>query len=133
MARSPRPQPARPPQPLIPDRSLEPESTLATVAIRATGQHPFVFRKMVIGPVGPGLPNPGDLVRVVDRDGKPLGFGLWNPRSQISLRMLSREAEPPGPSFWEQKIDRAVDLRIKMLGWTPRQRPIACSTPRATD
>ena len=101
---------------MIPDRSLEPEATLATVSIRAAGQHPFVFRKMVIGPVGPGIPNPGDLVRVVDRDGKPLGFGLWNPRSQISLRMLSREVQPPGPSFWEQKIDRAVDLRLKMLG-----------------
>ncbi len=116
MARPPRTQTARPPQPIIPDRSLEPESTLAAVAIRATGQHPFVYRKMVVGPVGPGLPNPGDLVRVVDRAGKPLGFGLWNPRSQISLRMLSREAQPPGLSFWEQKIDRAVDLRVKMLG-----------------
>ena len=116
MARPPRPQSPRLQQPIIPDRSLEPESTLATVAIRATGQHPFVYRKMVIGPVGPGIPNPGDMVRVVDRDSKPLGFGLWNPRSQISLRMLSREPEPPGPSFWEQKIDRAVNLRVKMLG-----------------
>ena len=71
---------------------------------------------MVIGPVGPGLPSAGDLVRAVDRDGKLLGYGLWNPRSQISLRLLSREAEPPGPEFWTKKIASAIDLRQKTLG-----------------
>ncbi len=70
---------------------------------------------MVIGPVDAGLPNPGDLVRAVDREGRHLGFGLWNPRSQISLRILSRQDEPPGPAFWDDKIARAVDLRVKTL------------------
>lgn len=108
--RSPRPGPVT-----IPDRGLEPEGSLPTVAIRAAGTHPFVFRKMVIGPVGAGVPNPGDLVRVVDRDGRALGFGLWNARSQITLRMLSREPEPPGRKFWDHQIARAVDLRIGTL------------------
>jgi len=116
MARSARPRTARPSQAAIPDRGLEPESTLPAVAIRAAGAHPFVFRKMVIGPVGAGLPNPGDLVRAVDREGRHLGYGLWNPRSQISLRILSREDEPPGRAFWDHKIARAVDLRVKTLG-----------------
>jgi 23S rRNA (cytosine1962-C5)-methyltransferase len=115
MARSPRTRFPRPQQQAIPDRSLEPESTLPTVSIRASGTHPFVYRKMVIGPQGAGLPNPGDLVRVVDRDGEPLGYGLWNPRSQISLRMLSREPRPPGPAFWDHKITQAVDLRVQTL------------------
>jgi 23S rRNA (cytosine1962-C5)-methyltransferase len=79
--------------------------------VRAAGQHPFIFRKMIIGPVGPAVPNPGDLVRAVDRDGKHLGFGLWNPRSQISLRLLSRQAEPPGVEFWEHRLSQAVELR----------------------
>ena len=96
MPRSPQARTVRPPQTTIPDRSLEPESTLPSVAIRAAGAHPFVFRKMVIGPVGASLPNPGDMVRAVDREGRYLGYGLWNPRSQISLRILSREEEPPG-------------------------------------
>ena len=83
MPRSPRPRTARPPQTTIPDRSLEPESTLPTVAIRAAGTHPFVFRKMVIGPVGPSLPNPGDLVRAVDREGdtSAMDSGTRAPRS----------------------------------------------------
>jgi 23S rRNA (cytosine1962-C5)-methyltransferase len=115
MAKPTRAVPPRPQQQAIPDRSLEPESTLPTVSIRAAGTHPFVYRKMVIGPVGAGVPNPGDLVRVVDRDREPLGFGLWNPRSQISLRMLSHEALPPGPGFWDYKFARAVDLRTLTL------------------
>jgi 23S rRNA (cytosine1962-C5)-methyltransferase len=86
------------------------------VAIRAAGTHPFIYRKMVIGPTGPGIPNMGDLVRVVDRDGNPLGYGLWNPRSQISIRLLSRDPEPPGREFWERRISQAVELRRKFLG-----------------
>jgi 23S rRNA (cytosine1962-C5)-methyltransferase len=100
----------------LPDRSLTPDAELPTVAIRASGQHPFVYRKMIAGPVGRMPAVPGDLVRVEDRDGRHIGFGLWNPKSQITLRMLSREAEPPGPAFWRRGIDRAVDLRTEMLG-----------------
>jgi 23S rRNA (cytosine1962-C5)-methyltransferase len=70
---------------------------------------------MVIGPAGPGVPNPGDLVRLVDREQRALGYGLWNPRSQISVRILSRDPEPPGPSFWEQRLTRAFELRTNIL------------------
>ncbi len=70
---------------------------------------------MIIGPVGATVPNPGDLVHAVDRDGRHLGYGLWNPRSQISLRLLSREEAPPGLAFWKQKISQAVELRRKAL------------------
>jgi 23S rRNA (cytosine1962-C5)-methyltransferase len=104
------------PVPRVPDRSLTPEGSLPTMAIRAAGTHTFVYRKMVEGPVGAAAPNHGDLVRVVDRDGQHLGFALWNGRSQISLRFLSRRAEPPGPEFWARRIDEAVALRTAVLG-----------------
>ena len=100
----------------MPDRPLATAGELPIVAIRAAGNHPFVYRKMVIGPVGAVRPSDGDLVRVVDRDRLPLGFGLWNARSQISLRILKPGVEPPGLEFWEQRIDRAVALRREMLG-----------------
>jgi 23S rRNA (cytosine1962-C5)-methyltransferase len=116
MARARRPRPNAPATTPLPDRSLVPEARLPTIAVRAAGHHPFIYRKMVIGPAGTGVPNPGDLVKVVDRDGKVLGHGLWNPRSQISIRLLSREAEPPGPEFWERKIVQAVALRTGRLG-----------------
>src|SRR5256885_16304662 len=83
----------------VPDRSLIPVEPLPTVGIGASGTHPFVYRKMVTGPVGAVTPNHGDLVRVVDRDGQHLGFALWNGRSQINLRFLSRREAPPGPEF----------------------------------
>ena len=101
----------------IPSRPLDPDGDLPTVAIRASGQHPFVYRKMTIGPVGRARPRDGDLVpRVVDRDGLPLGFGLWNARSQINVRMLAQGAEAPGEAFWTARIDRAIALRREMLG-----------------
>jgi 23S rRNA (cytosine1962-C5)-methyltransferase len=71
---------------------------------------------MVIGPVGNVQPNDGDLVRVVDRDSLPIGFGLWNGRSQISLRLISAGLDPPGSAFWERRADQAVALRRDVLG-----------------
>jgi 23S rRNA (cytosine1962-C5)-methyltransferase len=100
----------------MPDRPLEPAGELPVLAVRAAGNHPFVYRKMVVGPVGTVRPSDGDLVRIVDRDGSPIGFGLWNSRSQISLRLLKTGTEPPGRGFWEERIDRAIALRREMLG-----------------
>jgi 23S rRNA (cytosine1962-C5)-methyltransferase len=100
----------------MPDRPLDPgEGDLPVVAIRSAGHHPFVYRKMVAGAAGAARPSDGDLVRVVDRDGKPIGFGLWNSRSQISLRLLSPGTEPPGPAFWTERLARAVALRLQTL------------------
>ncbi|MEO6809533.1 MAG: class I SAM-dependent rRNA methyltransferase [Isosphaeraceae bacterium] len=85
------------------------------MAIRSAGHHPFVYRKMVAGPVSPIRPRDGDLVRVVDREGLPIGFGLWNGRSQIALRLLSAGVEPPGLDFWRGRINAAVALRHDLL------------------
>src|SRR3954463_5826781 len=102
MARPPRSPVENPAETPIPARTLEPPAERPVVAIRSAGHHPFVYRKMVAGPVGgPRLSN-GDLVRVVDRDGGPIGFGRWNGRSQIALRILAPGEEPPGLDFWRR-------------------------------
>jgi 23S rRNA (cytosine1962-C5)-methyltransferase len=116
MLRPTRPELDRPAPIDVPDRPLDVEEELPTVAIRSAGQHPFVYRKMTIGPAGRIRPRDGDLVRVVDRDGIPLGFGLWNARSQISVRMIARGIEPPGEAFWRARIDQAIGLRRDFLG-----------------
>jgi 23S rRNA (cytosine1962-C5)-methyltransferase len=100
----------------VPDRSLTSEDSLPTMAIRAAGTHQFVYRKMLEGPVGAATPNHGDIVRVVDRHGVHLGYALWNGRSQISLRFLSRHSTPPGLEFWSGRISDAVALRTTVLG-----------------
>src|SRR3982751_5464886 len=71
---------------------------------------------MVIGHVGGLRASDGDLVRIVDRDHLPIGFGLWNSRSQISLRLLNVCIDAPGRGFWERRLDRAIELRRQMLG-----------------
>src|SRR3981189_1626227 len=98
---------ARRPPRLVPERFLNavPDRTRDPPAdVRAAGNHPFIFKKMVIGPVGASRPVDGDLVRVVDRDHLPLGFGLWNGRSQISLRLLCQGLECPGLEFWKERL-----------------------------
>ena len=114
------PRPDSPPAPAlleqIPDRTLDAPAAPPTVAVRSAGHHPFVYKKMVIGPVGPVRPRDGDMVRVVDRDGLPLGFGLWNARSQINLRIMAPGVDTPGAEFWESRIDRALALRRDLLG-----------------
>ncbi len=116
MPRPPRPSPPPPAPIAIPDRPLEPSGDLPIVAVRAAGNHPFVYRKMVIAPAGSVRPVDGDLVRVVDRDNVPLGFGLWNSRSQITLRLLTPGVNAPGLEFWRERLGRAAALRREFLG-----------------
>src|SRR5206468_12672756 len=116
MARRPLPAPEFTPPPPVPDRPLEPIGEVPTVSVRAPGNHPFVYRKMVIATVGSLRPADGDLVRVVDRDHLPLAFGLWNSRSQIALRLLTGGIIAPGLDFWRERVARAVALRREVLG-----------------
>ncbi len=104
------------PTTVFPDRSLDLDASPATVAARADGRHPWIFRKMVIGPVGPAIPRDGEIVRVIDRDGFPIGYGLWNRCSQIQIRLISRDDAPPGLDLWSDRIDRACGLRTELLG-----------------
>jgi 23S rRNA (cytosine1962-C5)-methyltransferase len=99
----------------VPDRSLDAPSELPVIAIRSAGQHPFVYKKMVAGPVEGPRPRDGDLVRVVDREGAPIGFGLWNSRSQIALRLISHGADPPDSAFWTRRLEQAIELRRSLL------------------
>jgi 23S rRNA (cytosine1962-C5)-methyltransferase len=107
------PAPALP----LPDRGLDPEGErLPVVRLRGAGHRMLVFKKMVQGFEGPVRPRDGDLVRVIEPDGRLAGFGLWNGQSQYALRMISREAEPPDAAYWARRIGEAVGLRREFLG-----------------
>lgn len=99
----------------VPNRPLVPDDPLPMVSARTAGQHPFVYKKMTIGPVGMPRARDGDLVKVMDRDGLPIGYALWNGRSQIALRILTTAIDVPGPEFWESRIDDAIRLRRDFL------------------
>ncbi len=124
MARTRTPRPSVDLLPRIPDRSLTPEQPLLTMAIRAAGTHQFVYRKMLEGPLGAATPNHGDLVRVVDRDGVQLGYALWNGRSQISLRFLSRKMNRRAPNSGPRASIGPSRCAPRFLAWPARQTPI---------
>lgn len=55
---------------------------------------------------------PGDLVRVLDFDGYPLGIGFYNPRSKISIRMMSRKRDAVvDGDFLEMRVRNAWEYR----------------------
>ena len=108
-------------------------AALPVMAVRAAGHHPFIYRKMIISAVGGLRPNDGDLVRVVDRDHLPIGFGLWNDRSQISLRLLSNGAS--SRRGWSSGSERSSVPRpsgASSSGSTSRPMPTGSSMPKAT-
>ena len=54
---------------------------------------------------------PGDLVSVYDKNGEPVGAGLFNPRAKIPLRVVAHGPGPIGEDYFELAIRRAVALR----------------------
>lgn len=59
----------------------------------------------------------GDLVAVYDKNGRLYGVAIYNPKSQISVRILTREnlAEFTIEKYLDEKITRAVELRRDIL------------------
>ena len=58
---------------------------------------------------------PGDLVEVIGKEGTRFGWGLWNPKSRMPLRVVSHSLEEIGESFFEDAIRNAAALRRGML------------------
>jgi 23S rRNA (cytosine1962-C5)-methyltransferase len=54
---------------------------------------------------------PGDWVSVYDKNGEPVGAGLFNPRAKIPLRVVAHGAEPIGEDYFDGALRRAVALR----------------------
>lgn len=75
---------------------------------RVLGGHPWVFRSDIEREdgVADGLP-----VRVLTSAGRFLAMAVYNPRSQISLRILSRRDEPIDGAFIRGRVRRALDYR----------------------
>jgi 23S rRNA (cytosine1962-C5)-methyltransferase len=94
---------------LLDPRPLEPAAPLPQVKLRSASAHPHIYRRM-LDQADPAA-QPGDLVQVLDRDGQSFGHALYNPRSEIVLRMLSYGVEPPDAAFWQERLERAVELR----------------------
>ena len=108
------------------DRSTSPRSP-AGASLLPTGRrrspsgragiHPFVYRKMIIGPVGPVRPRDGDMVRVVDRDGLPAG-----------VRTLERPVPDQPPDLGPGGVEAPGPARSGRLGSTAPSPSAATSS-----
>ncbi|MCA9944800.1 MAG: 23S rRNA (cytosine(1962)-C(5))-methyltransferase RlmI, partial [Anaerolineales bacterium] len=69
-------------------------------------RHPWLFSG-AIGRVE-GEPQPGDLVQVLDGNGRFLATGTYNPHSQIRVRLLSWDVdEQIDEAFWHGRLQQA--------------------------
>lgn len=76
--------------------------------------HPWVFS----GAVGKaeGKPEPGDIVKAVSADGKPLGLGFYNPRTDIAFRLLTPDTtQVIDGTFWEKRLAGALEFRNRII------------------
>jgi 23S rRNA (cytosine1962-C5)-methyltransferase len=80
-------------------------------------RHPWLFSG-AIARVN-GRPEPGDIVDVIDGNGRFLARAYYNAQSQICGRILTWDVdEPIDSSFWQIKIERAAAGR-QALGLDP--------------
>lgn len=76
---------------------------------RVFAGHPWVFRSDIARVEG--VYTPGDIVTVKSSGGKFLARAMYNPQSQISLRIMSWQDEPIDRAFIFRQIQKALDYR----------------------
>lgn len=105
--------------PLAPEhltqRPLCPESfdALPVVRVKSPTSHPVLFRKRL--DLSRHSAGHGDLVRLELNNGDTLGYGLFNPRAEATVRMLTRGEEVPDAPWWNQTLENAVQVRQEIL------------------
>lgn len=92
------------------------EPSVAVVSARGAKRwrdgHPWIFRSDVVAPPSAAA----GAVRVEDQSGRALGTALWSPASEISLRLVTREASGVlGEAWWDARLRTAVARRDGLL------------------
>ena len=75
--------------------------------------HPWIFRSDVLTrpAVEPGA------VLVAETSGRPLGWALWSPTSEISLRLIERDPRVAiDAGWWRGRIEAAIARRHSLVG-----------------
>lgn len=70
--------------------------------------HPWIYRSDVVERPD----TEAGAVHVTDQRGKPLGVALWSPRSEISLRLLDRDANATiDGAWWRRRLEHVIARR----------------------
>lgn len=108
--RGPRPERA-PRAPQVPSAGGDIAIVNRRGAQRARAGHPWIFRSDIEHI--PALP--AGVVRVEESNGTPLGWALWSPQSEISLRVLDNDSSRQiDASWWRAKLDAAITRRAPL-------------------
>lgn len=97
--------------------AIVPEEALGSVFIPRAMLHPTVYRKRITRIEG--SPKAGDWVSVYSTEGSAtpqlFGYGLYNDRAEIAVRMMRWWGNPPDDAFIDDLLDRAISLRCEWL------------------
>jgi 23S rRNA (cytosine1962-C5)-methyltransferase len=74
--------------------------------------HPWVYANAIARVDGDAAP--GDTVSLVDHDGRFIGRGIFNSRSQIPVRLLTRQEQPIDAAFLRARIAAARAMRVRL-------------------
>lgn len=83
-------------------------------AAKLAAYFPWVYDNEIMDMSSDSL-KAGDIVEVVTKKGAFLGMGYFNPRSVISVRILSFQREEINKQFFVEKIRRAFESRRDIL------------------
>jgi len=84
--------------------------------------HPWVYKNQFLK-ISPTI-KPGDLISVQTSNGKFVGRGYYNPRSEISVRLLTFNDEPLDQIFFNNRIKQAFDRRNPLFSVTNAFRAV---------
>lgn len=97
--------------------ALAGNAKLASVILDKPTTHPNIFRKRIRSIEG--QPQRGDWVALyhATEDGQPrlFGYGLFNPKSEIAIRIVRWHQDLPDDAYWQQLLTNAVALRRDVL------------------
>jgi 23S rRNA (cytosine1962-C5)-methyltransferase len=79
---------------------------------RAVSGHPWIFSSDV---TDRGDAQPGDVVKVADPRGRPIGVAHYSSTSQITLRLLSSKPEPIDQEFFRRRLTAAIHHRERVV------------------
>jgi 23S rRNA (cytosine1962-C5)-methyltransferase len=89
---------------------------------RILSGHPWIYRADVLGA---SEAEGGAVVRLLDRKKRFWGQALYSSKSQIALRLLTREARPFDAAFLTERIRAAAAFRELVVGGAQAYRLVA--------
>lgn len=90
-------------------------------AERARARHHWIYRSDV---AEAGDARGGDVVRVVDPKGRPLGRAFYSDASLIAVRFVTFDDIETGRAFWSRRLDDAIALRDRVVEGTTAYRVV---------